>query len=868
MARTRQEIVSALLEKAATDPILDTVSRSLVGKELLYFGANVIYQLEQAGNVIASFADLARADAQQLIAYAYTHEVPCAFTKPAVVRVKVNTNEVQTFAPYTVYLSVGGTRFYNIDFVSTDREFTLYQGTPKAIVSVAGRYLDAFSLDTLGIIRQYQNWKLYKEFSDGTYISSYLKLGTRVVPESVRVFAKALTGDTEGIVFPYTEFNQGLSNPSAKLYKVRTGWDKSVNLYFGDTNWSEQVNQELYDYEIYFLEASVTNFTVTSSNKLTLGDKTVEQKANADGVSFTVTSYSMGEESSLSYARTSILSAQFLAQGLVTEQQITNYVNSLDVINSSKLLVNKGTHSVHVVIKPSDPNNTEFGYLEDILRQNGAIGVNYSVTVATPLNFRVKLTSIGSTSSINMTRAQQVIAEYCSYDNITLATQISSATLNQVLQASGINDIVATIAVDNEPAENDAFGQQKLQSTPAVNTLKLYNANGQLIGYDSDGIIQRLSTEPVPIGEVTGGSVALRYTYPTKVGDFLFAPSKNGEPFFLDRQQSRILAASALTLTDVSGNPVMQGSFFDYNDSDTVLFMQRVTGGASKLLLYSLGNSIYKGDTSIFNRRTQLRAVAEYGCPSPVTHSGVTGWCPLICMNGVYYLPFGGGMARLAIVNGELKSIGSRPNETGVFLSYSEYDERYVFVYNSVIWAAKLQKDNTTVLASKIAPNYSVTSYTVLGIQSPADMRWCGVHDGYFYTINQSGNINDPLIVSKYEIREIPGSMQLQVQFLQKLEFKARNVRKPEDTTYNVRAEFIGDNVLVLDQYGCYMGTMRGANYGYIEYAKAEQFLAEGSIDYNTGTVYGVNVPNGAYYKYDVAGTLTGDTIYPRYVLD
>ena len=107
MSRTRQEIIDSLFEQAESDPILSSVSRSLVGKELTYFGGNVLYQVETMGDAVSRFSDIARADFQQLIAFAYTNDDPCDTVKPATVRVMLNLKETTVYPPFAVKLEVG-----------------------------------------------------------------------------------------------------------------------------------------------------------------------------------------------------------------------------------------------------------------------------------------------------------------------------------------------------------------------------------------------------------------------------------------------------------------------------------------------------------------------------------------------------------------------------------------------------------------------------------------------------------------------------------------------------------------------------------------------------------------------------------------
>lgn len=511
------------MEQTQADPILGSVASSLVGRELLYFGANVIYQLESMGNAITNFADIARADFQQLIAYAYTHDVACDTAKPAVVTITLQNAPAEVYPPFSVCLHVGACRFYNIDFAQRGQQIQLYQGTPRTMKS-GTITLDAFGLDSgLGAALKGGTWELFKEFVRGKYQSSYVKLGENAISDSVRVFAQAIqTGtDIAGIVFPYTEFNQQLASPEAKLYKTRTGWDKSINVLFGDDNWAMSIAQEQFAYQIYWLEATFLNYTISSRDELYLGyGATTPVKSTFDknaplAPTYTVNSHTAAEMSSLAYAKSFVQTKQFFISGIVTEQQITNYLASLDSINSSTVVASPDG-AINVWIKPSNPDNTAFGFVQDYLYQYGVAGTTYNVQAATPVEFHVKLTAIGADGMLMKARAQQIIDEYCAYDNLKIDSPISSAILTQQLQRYGITSVTADVAVENEAVAPAEDHNQYLAATPQINTIKQYDKTGRLIGYDGNGLYYSTIAETIGVAP----------TYVSALGDFLFVCTK------------------------------------------------------------------------------------------------------------------------------------------------------------------------------------------------------------------------------------------------------------------------------------------------------------------------------------------------------
>lgn len=879
MPRTRQQIIDTLFEQAESDPILSSVSRSLVGKELTYFAGNVIYQVESMGNAVSRFADVARADFQQLIAYAYTNDVPCDTVKPATVRITLKTASVKVLPPFAVRLEVGNLNFYNIDFVRTDQQITLYQGTPKAVTSISrsteGATLDALGIDS-GVLsdESYQSWTLYKEFQKGKYQSSYIKLGENAISDSVRVFARQMgTNSSMGvlvdptqIVFPYTEFNRSLTSPEAKLYKVRTGWDLSVNVLFGDDNWAMQVNQDQYQYEVYWLEAGVTNFNLKANNKLYLGyDNDPSQKIllrdSGDGEYYSVTSYSLGESQSLAYARSFVQTKTFAQQGLVTEQQILSYLAALPSVNSSRVDTDSESNTVTVTLKPTDPEDTYFQFIEDYLYQYGVIGNKYKVVVATPLDFNVELTTISQSGLSELSRARQVVEEYCSYESLTINTPISSAILNQKLQQSGIYNVSASIVVKGEAVSPGVDQSQKLQAQPAINTIRQYSSNGELVGFDSDGTFRQIQSGTLSIPSNPILSV---------VGDFFFLTGKvsgQTKSYLLDKQDARSLCVDASNiLTDSTGAPIY-GKFFEFSE-DSLQFLQNVEG-EFKVLNFANSPIFQEGDTSIFNRISTIR---PYGESYPLSLYDLVGTEISLVSEGSFAM-----VNSLLYCAVNVAEDGTPQYRIGQFQlqtkdGYTSWVlQRFVgsttssdirmtrfLVYDGNILIPTSFDESGAWLGYDIFNTVTTRSYIgSVSVQGGATITptYLKFSSGYLYALQQG---------------ETPSLVQCSFRFssnLQTLQLNIQTKLQFSDGFPTSLDAIDSDGVIYMSNPTTIWKSTISKEGTPVLISDSQQFMSVGSVDYEVGVIYGIEeVGSDNYLDYSVAGTLKGSSVYPRYV--
>lgn len=865
--RTRQEIVDALVEQSNADPILKSVSRSMVGKELLYFLANGIYQQELGRDAVSRHTDLSRVSKTQLLAYAYTNDLPCDMTKPAIVKVTLSGID-RVCPPFSICLQVGSLRFYNIDFVRTTHPVNLYQGYVKSTQSFDASvysWLDAFGVDTLDGVTTRVPWQLYQEFHSGKYHSSYVKLGQHVISDSVRVFAREFVmGDqTPQIVFPYTEYNAQYSSPDAKLYKVRTGWDSSVNVLFGDENWSQVINPGLYHYQIYWLQATTANYNLTAGNLLTIGypsalDRVVVTKDATQPVYYTVDSWTGAEVNSLAYSRSYLQTKKFLQQGLVTERQITNFVDSFDTINSHRLETTR--NEVTVVLKPDDPNDDAFGFLQDYLYQYGVDGTQYRVIVATPLDFDVELTALSGDATSLLTQAVSVLNSRLSYGTLRIDEQVSSAILNQWLQQAGIFGVSAAIIVKGESVSPLSDESQKLQALPLVNTIQQYNVNGEVVGFDSDGVYNQI------VGALNlPGDINII----TPLGDFMFLVNKDSAgvdyvSYIIRKEDNRITAVVA---SSVFGE--LDGRFGDLYDTE----IPCVTSD-NHLLLFADSVIFREGGSSIFNRKSYIRATNGVGNPirlgitsRGILFDSIADDTSIVYLNGYLYLALHSSTSPGAcqVFRFFLNSATGEYESDGIVVGIGPvgFSERFTVANGNILVPTSSVTGPDYVFDGYYLFNTATGSYTVGrvifqdGTGRTLTLKGMRFGDTSLYVL-LSKTFGSSVATLSYRFSSSMDTLQCQVQ--QETIFANSS---PYPTTM---LSLNGLTFLLTDGSYIWKGSVVIPGIGNsIEDAQLFDFY--GSVDYETGTIYGIHntsITGIDTLEYYVSGTLTGGYTYPR----
>ena len=586
MSRTIDEIYSELVSRlsARSGSSWSSLKDSLVGKELLYTGANIISMTEQVAEEVNGVVDISRYGIDRLISYAYTQDVPIDFGRPSSIRVQLLGSAAtgQVCSPFQVSLSVGSQTFYNIDYCTLDEPIDLYAGSLCYTVSQS-----QLQLPFVFAGGQAQTWRLYLELQEGQYQSSYIKLGSDVISSSVWVFAQSAQGGVgSGPVFPYTTYNAALSDPEAKLYKVRGLWDYTTCVLFGDSNWAQRISPSEYNYEIVWLRASYQGFTPSTSNTLTVLDLAGNSTTYTAGQGFTILSSTQGSQNSLSYARSMVTAGVFASQGLVTETQIRNYVSSVPGVQSLHLTVSGD--SVSISVKPVYQSDTAFGFIEDYLYQYGVSGISYSVALGRPIDFMIRLAATSTQGTLQLLTARSYLQQLYSYDSVTMDTLVSSALVQQALSLQSIPGVVATVFA-REPVPEDTAGVFQLSGLPARGTLQLEDASGQVLGFDVDGLFKEyLNLTDSQVTQFSSGVSV------STIGDFMWF-SGDGVSLLGMIQGSKLLLSDASSVFQGRGD---DWKFAPYSNGMYAMYM--LSDGLVNLYLYNDLTVFHTGSQNIF----------------------------------------------------------------------------------------------------------------------------------------------------------------------------------------------------------------------------------------------------------------------------
>lgn len=609
MARPIEEIYNSLVSKVSSQSgsSWSSLKDSMVGKELLWFGANIESDAEVLSDAVNGVVSLARYSADQLISYAYTQDVPLDLSRPSSVKVGFRGlpgGRAVVCAPFQLCLTIGTLSFYNIEYCRTDSEVTLYQGIPMQMLSGSSMVLP-FTVPG----NRVTPWKLYLELQSGSFQSSYVKLGSDVLSSSVWVFAQAQSSSTSDVVspvFPYTSYNASLSSPQAKLYKVRALWDYTTCVLFGDSNWAQPVLPSQYNYTVVWLQGTYNRFTVSSGSRLEVttpsytGSLPLLSSSDSTDLGFYVSSSQDGETQSLSYARNYLLSEVFKNSGIVTESQIRNFVLSFPSVQSCWLDVSPGVISIYV--KPTHEGDSAFEFLTDYLYQYGVPGPKYSTSVSQPLLFTVVLHDVSSAGSSQLPRAMSLLRELYSYDNVTLSTQVSSALIQQELTLQGISGITATIRAIEELTE-EVSNSLVLRSLPSEGTIVLYDASGLVLGFDSTGRFK----EYVILDSGLSNALNAADVSMSGLGDYVWLGG-GSVSYLVSLDDGRLLLSDSSVAL-----PPLSASFAPYGSGLYAMWYDGVDNGTDAKLvrLYQDSSVFHSGKYSIFSHPSYVTPLSN-----------------------------------------------------------------------------------------------------------------------------------------------------------------------------------------------------------------------------------------------------------------
>ena len=127
--RAKSDII-AYLESQLSDDIWKKLRNSLLGRELLAFGAEVISENENVKDTMLLQMNPETADKNGLYMLSQMNEIPITNIKPSTLVVQM-ADSVKTYAPYELQYNVGNVHFTNIEYTMQGKSVSLINGTHK-----------------------------------------------------------------------------------------------------------------------------------------------------------------------------------------------------------------------------------------------------------------------------------------------------------------------------------------------------------------------------------------------------------------------------------------------------------------------------------------------------------------------------------------------------------------------------------------------------------------------------------------------------------------------------------------------------------------------------------------------------------------
>lgn len=496
LGKTRQEleviIRNALISKSA---LWSNLSGSLVGKELISWAAEHAYGVNTLLEGIGKINDLSRSSYEQVLAFCYTHNISVPALVPSSITVTIPDDGTSWVAqPYSLSYQKGNIFYTNIDFVRKGQQITLYQGVPCKMQADDYRWnlfvSDSASNTALPSVFQKRSRELYSTFTRQGSGQRYMKLGPTAFNSSVWV----LNVNDEGYEYPLTEYNSYYTPFSettvikkpAQFYKIRQGWDRSINVYFGDNGW-DYTDTDISKVAVFYLEGTIKPLSIdTPSIQLS-------QVGSNTKLTATVVSIAEGAEQTVESLVNRVQLSLADSIALVTKEQIKRYCDIQPQVNSSQVLSSVGSGVVTIKVKPAEQGETRFGWLQEQIVHRASPGVEYTVTAGTPVIFSIVLANVVEPNEGNMTRAISAVTMATEYSALNILSTFSTSTINSILGINAVQNVYGWMRIKRNFIGN--LGSYKLEFTPTPGSLSIKNSAGKITAYDENGILVSANSE-------------------------------------------------------------------------------------------------------------------------------------------------------------------------------------------------------------------------------------------------------------------------------------------------------------------------------------------------------------------------------------
>ena len=467
--RAKNEIINTLSANL-TDDIWKKLKSSLLGKELIAFGAEVISENENIKDTMLQQLNPETADKYGLYLLSQMNEIPITNIKPNALVVQM-TSDSKTYAPFELIFNIGNNAFTNIEYTMRDKSVALINGTYKCyscnMNNIYGAVVDGEE------VFMYDN--------NDTY--SCIKLG-RAYPDSI------IVTDEFGIEIPRYSTDIAMSNTINLMYKVITGFDGNQYVRFICAENVEAPSK----YHIVWLDPS--------ANDVDYNDEEVSVKDNNVLVA-EIKYLSRGSIDNVDYMREQLKKELAKYQGLNTPKSIERYVNGFPYVIDSRCVANE--NGMVVYVKPSENKDLsmylDFSEIAAHIALNSILFPNIKVMTGKKLNFGLQID--GVKDAIVRNNIKGLIQDVFGYDKMKFNSVVNtSQILSQVYENF---KIVPSIRMT---IDEDFTNNESMSYVPVKNTLKGYANDGTLVAWENNEMLygKDLNADAIPflLYEVVG----------------------------------------------------------------------------------------------------------------------------------------------------------------------------------------------------------------------------------------------------------------------------------------------------------------------------------------------------------------------------
>ena len=446
--RAKSEIRTEL-ESKLNDDIWKKLKNSLLGRELIAFGAEVISENENVKDTMLLQLNPETADKYGLYLLSQMNEIPITNKKPSAVVVEMSDNS-KTFAPYELTYSVGNVHFTNIEYTMRGKTVSLLNGNHKCYVKGG-----------MAVTAQTYGEETY--FYDGGDSYYGIRIGN-AYPDSIIVV------DENEIEIPRYTSDIALAETVGVMYKVVTGVDGGIYIRF--------VCRENYEapatYRIDWLDHDAMEFDIDDNTTVTVNNTDVAE------IKYTST----GSVDDLNFMRLQLKKEMAKYNGFNTPSSVERYVRGLPYILDAKC--EKNDNGINIYVKPSSQLDLEtyldFSEVAAHISLNSILFPNIKVRTGKQIAFGIEISGVDDAKLQN--GIKNLLQEKFSYENMTFNTVINTSNILAEIYAK--YGIVPTVNL----TIREEFAQNKpLSFKPIKNTLKLYNNENVVVAWEENNIL-------------------------------------------------------------------------------------------------------------------------------------------------------------------------------------------------------------------------------------------------------------------------------------------------------------------------------------------------------------------------------------------